>query len=81
MLASTTGGALKGAVLLFVYSMGLGIPFILSAFLIGYLSGAFDFIKRRYRVIEIVSGSFLILVGVMMALGWLNRLLAVLSFR
>ena len=81
MLASTTGGALKGAVLLFVYSMGLGIPFILSAFLIGYLSGAFDFIKRHYRVIEIVSGSFLILVGIMMALGWLNRLLAVLSFR
>ena len=80
MLASTTGGAAKGAVLLFVYSMGLGIPFILSAVLIGYLASAFTFIKKHYRVIEIVSGSFLIIVGVMMALGWLNKLLAVLSF-
>jgi len=80
MLASTTGGALKGALLLFVYSMGLGIPFIASALLIGYLAGTFDFIKRHYRVIEIISGVFLIVVGTMMAFGWMNKLLAVLSF-
>lgn len=77
MLASSTGGALKGATLLLTYSLGLGIPFIFSAVLLDKLSGAFSFIKKHYKIINLVSGILLIIVGLAMALGLLNSLLAI----
>ena len=77
MLASSAGGALKGATLLLTYSLGLGIPFIFSAILLDKLSGAFTFIKKHYKVINLVSGILLIIVGLAMAFGLLNSLLAI----
>ncbi len=77
MLASSAGGALKGATLLLTYSLGLGIPFIFSAILLDKLSGAFIFIKKHYKVINLVSGILLIIVGLAMAFGLLNSLLAI----
>ena len=74
MLASSTGGAFRGATLLLAYSLGLGIPFILSALLLKKLAGAFTFIKKHYRIINLISGIALILVGIFMALGLLNKL-------
>lgn len=79
MLAGSTGGAVKGAVLLLVYSAGLGIPFLISAVLIDKLNSAFDFIKRHYRVVNIVCGVFLIIVGILMAFGLMNAVMAVFS--
>ena len=79
MLASTAGGAAGGALLLLAYSLGLGVPFLLSAVLIGQLKTAFDWTKRHYRVINLICGIFLIIVGVMMALGWMNRVMALFS--
>lgn len=79
MLASQQGHALTGMLMLLSYSLGLGIPFILSAILIQKLKSTFDFIKRHYHIINIISGSFLILVGLMMATGTLGRLLNILS--
>ena len=61
------------------YSLGLGIPFILSAVLIDYLKSAFYWIKSNYKVINAVRGSLLILIGVLMATGTLGRLLSLLS--
>ena len=77
MLASSAGGALKGATLLLTYSLGLGIPFIFSAVLLDKLSEAFTFIKKHYKVINLVSGILLIIVGLAMAFGLLNSLLAI----
>lgn len=79
MLASSNGGALQGAVLLFVYSLGLGIPFVLSAILLDKLSGAFGWIKKNYKVINTVCGIALIVVGVFMACGLLNSVLSIFS--
>ena len=79
MLASTSGTALKGTMLLLLYSMGLGIPFMLSAILIDKLNTAFNFIKKHYKVINTVCGAFLIVVGILMMFGVLNRLLALFS--
>ncbi|MBQ5996037.1 MAG: cytochrome c biogenesis protein CcdA [Clostridia bacterium] len=76
MLASSSGGALKGLLLLLVYSLGLGIPFVVSAVLIEQMTTAFKFIKKHYKIINTVSGVFLIAVGVLMAFGLLGRLLA-----
>ena len=70
---------LEGMGLLFVYSLGLGIPFILSAVLIDYLKSAFNWIKRHYGIINRVCGMFLILVGILMATGTMGRLLNLLA--
>ena len=79
MLAAENGGAVKGLLLLLVYSLGLGIPFVLSAVLLDKLKGTFTFIKKHYKVINTVCGVFLIVVGVVMASGLMNRLLSVFS--
>lgn len=79
MLASQQGHVLEGMLMLLVYSLGLGIPFLLSAVLIDYLKSAFDWIKRHYNIINKLSGGFLILVGVLMATGTMGRLLALLG--
>ncbi len=75
-LALNEATLLRGALLLFVYSMGLGIPFLLIALGVGQAS---DFLRRRNRVmkaVSVVSGLFLILMGVLVftnSLGWLAR--------
>ena len=50
-----------------------------SAVLIGKLKTAFDFIKRHYKTINLISGIFLILMGILMMTGLLARLLSLLS--
>ncbi|MBQ7133283.1 MAG: cytochrome c biogenesis protein CcdA [Ruminococcus sp.] len=79
MLASSQGQALKGIIMLLFYSLGLGIPFIVSAVLIDKLKSAFDFIKRNYRVINIICGTILILVGILMMSGLLTKFVSVLA--
>ena len=78
-MASQQGQVLRGMLMLLAYSLGLSIPFILSAVLIDKLKSAFTWVKNHYKVINIVSGSFLILVGILMATGTLGRLLNLLS--
>lgn len=79
MLASQQGHVVEGMLMLLAYSLGLGIPFLLSAVLIDYLKSAFDWIKRNYKIINAISGGLLILIGIMMATGTLGRLLTLLS--
>lgn len=79
MLASSTGGAAKGALLLLTYSLGLGVPFLFSAVLIDRLNTAFQWIKKHYKVINTVCGIFLIVVGILMACGLMNTVLALFS--
>ena len=79
MLASQQGQALTGILMLLAYSLGLGIPFLLSAVLIDRMKSTFGFIKRYYKVINPACGSFLIIVGILMATGTIGRLLGLLS--
>lgn len=79
MQAGLSGGALKGGLLLLAYSLGLGIPFLISAILIDRLNSVFTFIKQHYKIVNLVSGLFLILTGVFMMFGIMNRLLAFFS--
>lgn len=79
LLASQQAHALRGMLMLLAYSLGLGIPFVLSAVLIDYLKGAFNWIKSNYKIINAVSGWLLILIGILMATGTLGRLLALLG--
>lgn len=79
MLASTQAHMIKGMLMLLCYSLGLGIPFVLSAVLIDKLKGAFGFIKKNYELINRICGLFLIVIGISMATGVLGRFLTLLS--
>ena len=79
MLASGSGTALKGFLLLLIYSLGLGIPFVFSAVLLDEFGKAFDFIKKHYSAINRICGIFLIIVGISMMFGILNSLLLILG--
>lgn len=79
MLAAQSGESLKGVIMLLCFSLGLGIPFIISAVLIDRLKTSFDFIKRNYQTINTVSGLLLIITGVLMAAGILGRIVSLLS--
>ena len=69
MLASQQGKTLEGAIMLLLYSLGLGIPFVVSAIIIDKLKTAFDFIKRNYSIINKICGILLIVIGVLMMTG------------
>ena len=79
VMASQQGTALKGMGMLLCYSAGLGVPFLLSAVLIDQLKSAFDFIKRNYRIVNLVSGGLLIVIGILMATGVLGRVIGMLT--
>lgn len=78
-LASASGSAFQGTLMLLCFSAGLGIPFILSALLIDRLKTAFDFIKRNYRTINFVCGLLLVIIGLLMMTGLLGRFLNIFS--
>ena len=80
MIAANSQDTLKGILMLLSYSLGLGIPFIISALLIDSLKEAFMFIKKNYKIINTISGILLILIGLMMMTGYLNLLLSWLTF-
>ena len=66
VLASSQETVHRGAVLLFFYSLGLGIPFILTALFINKFLTIFKFIKKYYKIIEFVSGVLLISIGILL---------------
>lgn len=78
-LASTSGTVAKGVVLLLCYSLGIGIPFIVTAILTDKTKKMFGFIKKHFKVIKIASGSLLVLMGILMAVGVMDKLGAILK--
>jgi cytochrome c-type biogenesis protein len=73
-LAAQQAHVLEGMIMLLIYSLGLAIPFIVSALLIDYLKNAFNWIKKHYKVINVISGVFLIIIGFLMAIGKFEQL-------
>ena len=65
ILAAQKETLFQGIFLLFLYSMGLGIPFILSGIFINYFFKAFSKIKKHFRKIEIIAGILLIILGIL----------------
>lgn len=73
-LASTGGSVLEGGVTLAFYSLGLAIPFLLTALAFTRMTSAFDLVKRHYRAIIGFDGAVLIAMGVLVFTGELFRL-------
>lgn len=80
MMAASSGDTLHGILMLFSFSLGLGIPFVVSAILIEQMKSTFDFIKRHYPVINRISGGLLVVIGLLMATGLLGTFLSLLTF-
>jgi cytochrome c-type biogenesis protein len=72
--ASLSGSAGKGAFLLAVYSVGLAIPFLLTAVAFSRMTSAFAVIKRHYQLIVATGGVILIAMGVLIWTGQLTQL-------
>jgi cytochrome c-type biogenesis protein len=68
-LGATTGGAARGALLAFVYGLGLGIPFLLVAFTLERGVRVFGFARRHARWISRIGGLMLIAVGLLEVTG------------
>lgn len=79
LLAAQKGSVLQGILMLILFSLGLGIPFLISAVLINCLKETFQFIKAHYKIINTVCGIFLVITGIFMMTGTLNWLLSLLS--
>ncbi|HEX2032517.1 MAG TPA: cytochrome c biogenesis protein CcdA [Actinomycetota bacterium] len=66
-LSAAQGGGAWGAVLLFFYSLGLGVPFVLLGLGISRLTGALAFVRRNYHWFVGTGGTLLLAVGVLLA--------------
>ena len=64
MLIAKEQNIIKGIFLICIYSLGLGIPFIISAVLANKLKDTFDFIKKHYLAVKIISGIILFCMGI-----------------
>lgn len=73
-LAASGGNPASGAALLFVYSLGLGIPFLLAGLFVGKALRAFSRVRRHLRTIQIVCGVLLMLYGALLISGEFSRL-------
>lgn len=83
-LGLNSASAGKGALLALVYAIGLGIPFVLVALGIGWAAKSIAFLKRHVRLINVLGGSLLIVIGLLMVTGvwtlWVEQIQVVLPF-
>jgi cytochrome c-type biogenesis protein len=78
-LAAGEGHAEQGALLLLVYALGLGVPFLAFGLAFTRALGLAHALRRHWRLVSIASGTLLVAFGVLLATGELIRLTSVLS--
>lgn len=78
-IASQQETVMQGIILLFVYSLGLGIPFFLTAVSINKFFTLFNRIKKHFHTIEVVGGVMLVAVGILMMTNYLTIIASYLS--
>jgi cytochrome c-type biogenesis protein len=78
-LAAAEGHAEQGAVLLLVYALGLGVPFLVFGLAFTRALGFARVLRRHWRIVSVTSGTLLVAFGVLLATGELIRLTSLLS--
>jgi cytochrome c-type biogenesis protein len=79
LVASQQETVNQGMLLLFAFSMGLGIPFILTAAAINLFFKFFSVVRKYFLVIEIVGGILLILIGILLMTGNFEKISSMLG--
>ncbi|MEA2432898.1 MAG: cytochrome c-type biosis protein [Actinomycetota bacterium] len=67
--SATTGGPAKGAALLAVYSLGLGLPFLIAGLGVSRLTTAVKWLRQHTRTVNLISGVLLVAVGLLLVTG------------
>jgi cytochrome c-type biogenesis protein len=73
-MAAATQDIAKGIVLLVSYSIGLGIPFLLAGLLIHKFFEYFKTIRKYFRVITLVGGILLVIIGILLITGYFTTI-------
>lgn len=73
-VAATEESVYQGVILLLLYSLGLGVPFFVSALAMHQFLTLFNRFKKYIRLFEIITGIFLMLIGILIYTNWLTRL-------
>ena len=79
MVASQQETVAQGTILLFAFSMGLGIPFILTAAAINVFFKFFNVVRKYFVVIEFIGGILLILIGILLMTGNFEKISSMLG--
>lgn len=78
-LAGAQDTAYEGIYMLASYALGIGVPFLLAGFGIEYFFLFFTKIKKYFKVVEIISGSLLIAIGLLIVTGYYNKITSFLT--
>lgn len=79
-LSFESASAGRGALLALFYCLGLGVPFILAGVGLGAATRSFGWLKRNIRTINLIGGSLLIVIGLLMLVGvWQQLIMAIAS--
>lgn len=70
LLSGQSSTLWEGMALLLVFSLGLAIPFLLASILFEELTAVFEWFKKHMKLVRIVSGSLLVILGILMLAGW-----------
>ena len=70
LLSGQSSTLWEGMALLFVFSLGLAIPFLMASILFEELTAVFTWFKKHMKLVRIVSGSLLVILGILMLAGW-----------
>lgn len=73
-MAASSHSAGAGTLLLLVYSLGLGLPFVVAGLAFDWMSAELKVVKRHYRAIQVAAGLLLVVFGVLMMLGVLEQM-------
>jgi cytochrome c-type biogenesis protein len=74
-LAQTQASAGRGALLSVAYCLGLGVPFVLVAVGLSWVTGALGFLRRHARLVGQIGGGLLIVIGVLLMTGGWDHLM------
>lgn len=78
-MASMGDETTTGIILMTLFAAGLGVPFFLSALLTSRAIGLMNRIKKHFRIVEIVAGSLLVLIGLAIATGGMQSIVGFIN--